>query len=591
MALSAGVGRIASRLAGFALVVLLAIAASVPLVGSIGDPDFFWHLKTGDWIWEHASLPHQFLFSSTTPEELDPARRFTMTSYWAVQVLYHLVHATAGMAGIAVIRAVLLLLLVGSLLMRRRGKDALVFLATTLLVVLTTRLYGFERPQVFSFVFFSFLLLLLDRLCAVSSSSKGELRTLSIALPLLMVLWANCHGAFVLGQATILLYLVCEGAKFVHPALAPLPWERYRLLLIAGGSALAAAFINPNTWHPLLLTQLPPWQTTNNLEYFSSLEAFSMTREPVFVVFWFILGLAGLSVALGGRPDITRVALVATTAVLGWRHMRHTMFSLLCAAPLIEVVLSQARLRKTVGSVVVVGALAAGLYLAPGDIAGIPKARHLSEISPITYPVDAADFIEQAGVHGNLFNFSNWGGYLLWRLYPAKVFIDGRNSVRGVKEVYDLIETAAAAPSSAGKPLWKNLMATYRIRHVVLPIFDPMIGRVLPLTFALLADASWVPVWVGVNSLVFVETGPDNADLVARFAIPRGIFLNQLISTVESYVRSAPGFFPTRIALGDLLTGSGRTQEARRAYQEALVLAPAHPLAANRLAQLRAQRD
>ena len=33
----------------------------------------------------------------------------------------------------------------------------------------------------------------------------------------------------------------------------------------------------------------------NNLEYLTSLAAFSLTRQPVFIVFWFILGLAGLS--------------------------------------------------------------------------------------------------------------------------------------------------------------------------------------------------------------------------------------------------------------------------------------------------------
>jgi hypothetical protein len=38
-----------------------------------------------------------------------------------------------------------------------------------------------------------------------------------------MLVWANLHGGYLLGQVTIVLFMVLEGIKFLHPALGPMP--------------------------------------------------------------------------------------------------------------------------------------------------------------------------------------------------------------------------------------------------------------------------------------------------------------------------------------------------------------------------------
>jgi len=387
-----GPARVATHLTALALIALIAVAALNPLSYPIDDPDFFWHLKTGEWIWEHKSLPDKFLFSLTTPEELNDARRFTMTSYWVVQIVYHLVHATGGMTGIAALRAILLLLVIFSLLLRREGKDHLVFLGTTLLVVLAARMYPFERPQIFSFVYCSFLLLLLDLIRSAPSSSAA-LRAAVVSLPLLMLLWANSHGSFVLGQGIVLLYLALEGVKILRPAFGPLPEGRYRLLLAAGGSAVAAAFLNPNTWQPLFLTQLPQWAIVKNIEYFSSVDFFLMFRQPAVVVYWLLLGFAVLCLVLGGKPDITRAALLVVTGVLAWRHVRHLFFFLVCAAPFVEGVLSRERFRRTAGAAFVVVALGADgtMSMHSREVNNIAGSDFLTDIR---YPGQAVSSVQ-----------------------------------------------------------------------------------------------------------------------------------------------------------------------------------------------------
>ena len=48
------------------------------------------------------------------------------------------------------------------------------------------------------------------------------------------------------------------------------------------------------------------------------------------------------------------------------------------------------------------------------------------------FPVGAVNWIQEHQPPGKLFNTYQWGGYLIWRLYPHyPVFIDGRAELYG----------------------------------------------------------------------------------------------------------------------------------------------------------------
>ena len=52
------------------------------------------------------------------------------------------------------------------------------------------------------------------------------------------------------------------------------------------------------------------------------------------------------------------------------------------------------------------------------------------DLEPTVYPTHAADFIEEAGIRGNVYNEGKWGGYLIWRGYPEiRVFFDTRHNL------------------------------------------------------------------------------------------------------------------------------------------------------------------
>ena len=91
------------------------------------DQDFFWHLKTGEWILEHQALPESFLFAAMPQGALTAMQHFTLTSYWLSQLLLQVVHAAGGVNGIIALRIGLYVLLV-LLLALRTGGDRLIFL-------------------------------------------------------------------------------------------------------------------------------------------------------------------------------------------------------------------------------------------------------------------------------------------------------------------------------------------------------------------------------------------------------------------------------------------------------------------------------
>jgi hypothetical protein len=562
-------GRAVSLLVGSVLVLLSIIAALVPLAARIDDPDFFWHLKTGDWIVAQRALPNEFLFSLTMPAgALDAGGRFVMTSYWLVQVAYHYLYAAWGLTGIVLLRALLMALLGLSLVLRRERDGSLVFPAALLLAVVLMRIYMFERPQAFSFVFFSFLLLALDR---ARSAPLRAARGWALVIPAITLLWANSHGSFILGQATIALYIAVEGAKFLYPALRPLPVDRYRLLSAWGLLGCLAGFANPNTWHPLAIVRFDAWVMDVNVEYAPSLDFLRGGNPLLLIAYLGVLVLGAAGVLLDRRRDATKGVLFAVLAAASLVHVRLIAFLLIAAVPVIQGLITRERLRLVAALLTVTTALAVSLPFMASDLAGLARWRDAATIDPLMYPVDAAEFVEQEGIRGNMYNFWPWGGYLLWRLYPAKVFADGRvgGNVIGLAQA---VEAGDAPPP--GVPGWRTILSAYNVSMVIQPIYHQYGGGVLPLTFALLGDPSWVPVYAGENSMLFLRNDPLNRVVIERWGMAGGRFAAVLLERLDRAAARNPGQLNPRIARGDLLAWMGRRAEARLAYEDAARLVP-----------------
>lgn len=486
----------------------LCVVSVLYLLRPTEDTDFFWHLKTGEWISGHGSLPVADPFSYTSPAVTTTGVRFTLTSYWASQLLYYHVHALGGWVAIVVLRFLLAAALLLAVWRRRQGDVVVDAALLVVFAVVVLEQFSLERPQFLSFLGFCLLLHLLEGTKRAPEGRRlpggGLRRPLLVAL--LMVVWANVHGGHALGQATILVYLAAEGAKYAHPSLRPAHRGTYRLLLVAGGAGLAASLLNPNTYHALeiALADVPSYGAEGMAlklkEYLSLPEAIRANRDYIRFV---DLGLmAVVLAAVAWRPkqfDLTEAVLAAGTACFAFQRARYLPFFMIVALPIAGRFLSQGARPRWAGSAAAAFACALAVTFGKDERGGLERLRTGEWVDRLHLPVDAADFIVARNLRGNMYNPYAWGGYLIWRLAPERrVFADGRNLKPEVAWEGAMIDHLFEV---AGQPAWKPLFEKYDIAYAVLPFRQR--GKVVPLVNSVFLDPGWVAVFIGENSVIF----------------------------------------------------------------------------------------
>lgn len=207
----------------------------VDSVNPITDPDLWWHLKSGEMMMQTGGLLQADPFTFTGDGVVSPRETLILKGYWLWEIIAYKFYSLLGVNGIFLLN----LLTVGAMagvvasLMRRQRIGAVIAAPLmTLGFYLASLAYPWERPQVVSFLFAAILLGLLARV-----RDGGRM---GLALPLLMMIWANLHGGFVVGD----LILICFAIGAIIECRKDLPRMRHLLMWAAAG--IGASLFNPN---------------------------------------------------------------------------------------------------------------------------------------------------------------------------------------------------------------------------------------------------------------------------------------------------------------------------------------------------------
>jgi hypothetical protein len=234
--------------------------------------DVWGHLKFGQWIWSHGLLPAGNPFCPFLEQEV-PSNHYSWLSQALLYGAYHLGEAAAGgdaihqhEGGIDALRfshAVLLLARLSVLLLafRRLTQSLPLALAgVAVFVLLTGANLSIFRPQVAGELCFALLLLAASRL-------PMSQRTVVI-VPLLLALWANLHGSYVVGLLFLGTLVAAKGLetaltkKTLNPRSILGAASVKQLVVVLLLSAAAISVLNP----------AGPWIWSRTL---------AMTRHPV----------------------------------------------------------------------------------------------------------------------------------------------------------------------------------------------------------------------------------------------------------------------------------------------------------------------
>jgi hypothetical protein len=461
----------------------------------VEDTDFWWHLKTGQYIVQHHALPVPDPFAYTTamnpvayPGE-EQVRHFNLTHEWLAQVWLYVVYSLGGFPALVLFRAAMLAGLCGlaGLLAARRLGHFYAGVAATFATAWLATWFTSDRPVIISFFFVAVFMTLL------------ELRRFVWAIPALALIWANCHGGFFLGWVVLLIYcsetLLPTRWKFL-PAREMAPNERRRLWLVTA-SAIAASAINPNglgvistlfryrqspmtanlvEWHPPYLWG-PPY----------SFDLLLYAAALVLLIAW----------RRAWRVDWLLFAAFAAASLLAFRNI--LLIGIL--APVLIATYFPFRFR-----IPRVAAWAVPPLLAAGLIAGIVRGSFYQLHAALwKFPAGASEFLLANHIPGPIFNTYEHGGYLIWKLWPQyRVFIDGRAiSEFTNKDYQQILYNLGSAVDQISGPR-AQLLDRYGIQAVAMNTFEYNSGAVYPLALAL-AKSDWQLVYDDAQTLVFLR--------------------------------------------------------------------------------------
>ncbi|MFM8218295.1 MAG: hypothetical protein ACKOJF_05170, partial [Planctomycetaceae bacterium] len=329
----------------FALAALLLVWAFVSLIFPLYDTDFWWHLRTGEWIWSEGRIPQVDLYTFTNSESP------WIDLHWGFQLLMAGLYGAGGANAVILFKAVVLTLAIGLALAGPwRSDRGAVIVCCFVPAVICISGRGFERPEMLS------LLGLATWLYVVYRCDRQP--ALVWLLPVVQVLWINCHSLFVLG----LVVGVCAcvdfagralmGGRWGIAAVTEWEWEQFRPRAQVGALCLAAALVNPyfeegalfpltvyrkftveQPFYSLVVGEfLQPWQFVAGFGW-------RALGNLYFVAELSLAGLAILSVATrwwqGRGVSLFGLALLIAFGHLGWEANRNTSLFALVAATVV----------------------------------------------------------------------------------------------------------------------------------------------------------------------------------------------------------------------------------------------------------------
>jgi len=518
-------------LAATAFLVLLFLLASSQWFIPISDYDFWWHIKTGQYILEHKSLPDKDPFSFTYIENQTEVSEWPIVilkSYWLSQVILYLVYMFAGALGIIMFKALVFFLIIAALwryLIFRSASQIISFLMLVALIFFSKE-YMTERPQIFSFLFATVCFIVLDTARAGKKSY--------LFLPLLMLLWANMHGGFLVGIAFILIYTVCLVIK-------KQAWkEKYPVLFFYFLSILIT-LLNPASYHTATGFMSVQGSTGETLEFRSPLGYLQYLNSNWYPLFGFII-LSYIVISVEAIRLIKRksstlpvehVLLLLGTSLAAFTSMRYGYFFMIIAVPILAVRLS-GLFSFTPGPyfrAVLLLAVLSPAYFSP--LAAALKTRQLTDESFV--PFQAVEFIKAKALFPKIYNDIVIGGYMIWKLYPDyKVFsYTGTSNPEIYRQYMSILR--GNTTTYFGVPEWKALLDMYGIRTIIHGTVNPYSGEIYPLMINLLKDEAWHLVYFdGIMAIMTRDMQPGLTDF------PRTMLLRQMRWEIERGLNRLP---------------------------------------------------
>lgn len=487
--------------------IVFVLASLTYAVRPISDNDFFWHLKTGEWIWQHGHLPDYDPFTFTGPQSPNSAQMFILRGYPLSQLLYYGFYSAGGWVGFFLLRVVMVAAFFVMLMLRfslnEIHRHSWLFVCSLLMLfcALLLECYPLDRPAAISYIFFSILLLLYDWVVIKGYQQKAV--WVMVSGFALTSLWGNFHAGVLVALATLVTIIVAETILFF---LKRRDKKQLFAVLVLVVSGITGCFFNNAGVDFQIIKNILLSAKSNfvyNDEYLSLYEYYKIYND-INIVYYCLYVLFVAFIFLFYRPlsRLGDIFILIFTGIYSFFHVRYIPFFVIASIPFLFCSLKLFYINQKIRYIIISVSLVFFLYAIVDEVKNIEKLNQQGPISSLL-PEKAADFVISSNLQGNIFNSYNWGGYLLWRFFPErKVYQDGRGLNNQV--VFDWLSTMISIRGGDGRPLWQNILDKYEIRVAILPKFKENSSVIQhPLTLEMYSDPQWEVLYSDPISIVF----------------------------------------------------------------------------------------
>lgn len=458
------------------------------------DPDLWFHLAGGQYILEEGHVPHADPFSFTKNGQLwvPHSWLFDIVTY----ALWTGIGPRATEAVFACIFAVTMLISLA--VMSRFGVRPIIATGICAAIAIGAANTRGIRPQVLSLLLCNIVILL-----CIDHVKRPSRRILYLCPPLFL-LWAQVHGACVMGVAVLGLWSI--GQTIDAWRSKALDTKKTDLLILAGAAVGAAAtiLITPHrishyqyallTMGLTCLKETTEWQAPQLLPL----------AVPDIYYYLLLAGVIAAQVRVQKMPSMAALGLCAALLVLGFTGVRHIPLACIAAVPLLSERLGRTNhetaktKRDSVFGPVASVFRSSRFRLGTGIACAIcislawrfPDA--IDKRYEAAEPVIGARVLATLGTGRNVFTTYNTGSYVLWSApQRLRVMVDSRADVYGDAVVYE----AMRAQSGDG---WEELFKRNNISAVVVQNGDRL-AKILN------DDERWITVAEDKSARTFVR--------------------------------------------------------------------------------------
>lgn len=425
--------------------------------------DFFWHLKTGEFIAKNG-IPREDPFSYNSRGEW-------INHAWLYDLLIYFLFKIGGFSSLFFFKYLIVFLIAHFIYKISVEKNFSPFLIISLILwALSLSRHRLDiRPDALGHLFFLLLLFSFQK------------RKYIVSL-LILFFWVNFHASFIFGSILSFFYFALEFIK-----------EKKNKILFYSALSFIFPLANPFLYKAFIAPIKLIFEV-KNLNLINPEWLF----PPFFPFFSFYLSIPYvLFIFFNDTKKIDKI-LFFPILFLSLTSLRFIGFFSISVPFFIEI---EKKYYKIIFSAIgLLSLILSFLYFSPPGI-GLDKSK---------IPVEEVNFLKNINPEKNIFCTPGYGGYMIYSFFPdKKVFWDGRNEL--YLKILKEFEIALKSKNN-----WKEFFEKYKIGYAIIKYQGMQKFKVgnefkfLPFSYVYFPKDEWDLIFWDDSGMVFMKKGLEN---------------------------------------------------------------------------------